>query len=62
MAAGAVLFLVFLGGCGTGEYEKKLDDRISKLKMGSKFNLLSSPIDVPGTQVSLAFRKKKIPT
>jgi hypothetical protein len=58
MAAVAVLFLVFWGGCGTGDYEKKLDDRISKLKMGSKFILLSSPIDVSGTQVSLRIPQK----
>ena len=58
IAAGAVLFLFFCGGCGTGDYEKKLDDRIDKLKVGSKFNLLSSPINVPGTQVSIRIPKK----
>ena len=47
-----------MGGCGTGDYEQRLDKRINELKMGSKFNLLSSPIDVPGTQVSLRIPQK----
>jgi hypothetical protein len=58
IAAVAVLFLVFWGGCGTGDYEQRLDRRINELKVGSKFNLLSSPIDVPGTQVSIRIPQK----
>lgn len=58
IAAGAVLFLVFWGGCGTGDYEQRLDRRINELKVGSKFILLSSPIDVPGTQVSIRIPQK----
>jgi hypothetical protein len=53
-----MLFLVFSAGCGTGDYEQRLDKRINELKMGSKFVLLSSPIDVPGTQVSLRVPQK----
>ncbi len=56
---GALLNLVFLGGCGTGDYEKLLDKRINDLRTGSKFNILSSPIEVPGTQVSLRVPKKE---
>jgi hypothetical protein len=52
-AAGAILFLFFCGGCGTGEYEQRLDKRINELKTSSKFNILSPPMDVPGTQVSI---------
>jgi hypothetical protein len=58
LAAFAVLFLIFSGGCGTGDYEQRLDKRIKELKVGSKFNLLSSPIDVPGTQVSICIPQK----
>ncbi len=58
IAAGAMLFLVFSGGCGTGDYEQRLDKRFNELKVGSKFNLLSSPIDVPGTKVSLRIPQK----
>ena len=53
-----MLFLVFSGGCGTGDYEQRLDKRFNELKVGSKFNLLSSPIDVPGTKVSLRIPQK----
>lgn len=52
-AAGALLFFGIFFGCGTSEYEQRLDARITDLKSGSKFNTLSSPIDVPGTQVSI---------
>jgi hypothetical protein len=58
MAAGVLLFLVFWGGCGTGDYEQRLDARIKELKLGSKFNLLSSAINVPGTQVSIRVPQK----
>jgi hypothetical protein len=58
IAAGALLFLVFSGGCGTGDYEQRLDRRINELKIGSKFVLLSPPIDVPGTQVSIRIPQK----
>ena len=58
IAAGAVLFLLFFAGCGTSYYEQRLDKRIKELKLGSKFNLLSSPIDVPGTQVSICIPQK----
>ncbi|MGD0516760.1 MAG: hypothetical protein ABSA26_04425 [Thermoguttaceae bacterium] len=57
-AAGAALLLLFFAGCGTSDYEQRLDKRIKELKTGSKFNLLSSPIDVPGTQVSICVPQK----
>lgn len=54
MAASVMLILGIFGGCGSGEYEQRLDKRIKELKTGSKFNILSSPTDVPGTQVSIS--------
>jgi hypothetical protein len=58
IAAGALLFLIFSAGYGTDDYEQSRDRRINELKVGSKFNLLSPPIDVPGTQVSLRIPQK----
>jgi hypothetical protein len=58
IAAGAILLLLFFAGCGTSDYEQRLDKRIKELKLGSKFNLLSSSIDVPGTQVSIHIPQK----
>jgi hypothetical protein len=49
----ALLLLGIFWGCGTGDYEQRLDKRIKDLKTGSKFNILSPSIDVPGTQVSI---------
>jgi hypothetical protein len=47
-----LLLGIFLG-CGTSDYEQRLDKRISDLTTGSKFNILSPSIEVPGTQVSI---------
>ncbi len=58
IAIGSLVFLTFIGGCGAGDYEQRLNDQINKLKSGSKFNLLSPPINVPGTQVSLRVPQK----
>lgn len=48
-----MLLLGIVWGCGTSEYERRLDERITSLKTGSKFNILSSPITLPGTRVSI---------
>jgi hypothetical protein len=58
IAAAVALFLIFFAGCGTSDYEQRLDKRIKALKSGSKFNLLSSSIEVSGTQVSIRVPQK----
>jgi hypothetical protein len=52
-AAGVLLLLGICWGCGSGDFEQRLDNRINALKTGSKFNILSPAIDVPGTQLSI---------
>jgi hypothetical protein len=58
IAAGILLFLVFSVGYGADDYEQSRDRRINELKVDSKFNLLSPPINVPGTQVSIRIPQK----
>lgn len=53
LAAGLLLLLGICCSCGTSEYQRRLEDRIKELKTGSKFNILSPPVKVPGTSVSL---------
>jgi hypothetical protein len=53
IAAAVLLLLGIFVGCNTGDYEQRLNKRINDLKTGSKFNILSSSVEVPGTQVSL---------
>ena len=53
-----VLFLLVLSGCGTGDYEQRLDQRhADKIKIEKKFSQLYAPQDVPGTQVSVRLPK-----
>lgn len=47
------MLLGILYGCGTSDYERRLDARVTEYKNESKFNILSSPADVPGTPVSI---------
>src|SRR3989304_1296552 len=53
IATGFVLLLGICWGCGTGEYERRLEARIAELKTESKFKYLASAVDVPGTRVSI---------
>jgi hypothetical protein len=48
-----LLVLGITWGCGTSEYERRLDDRINSLKTGSKFNVLKPAKTLPGTRVSI---------
>src|SRR3989304_1525076 len=52
-AAALIQLLGICWGCGTGEYERRLEGRIAEIKTESKFNFLSQPRDVPDTQVSI---------
>jgi hypothetical protein len=54
-----ILLLSLLAGCGTGEYERRLDDRTAKIKaqLSAKWNLLASPQELAGTPVSIALPK-----
>jgi hypothetical protein len=49
----AAFSIALFSGCGSGDYESKLEKRISELKTGSKFNILSAPMNVSGTSVSV---------
>jgi hypothetical protein len=47
-----------LSGCGTGEYEERLDKRhADKMKLEKKFSQLYAPQEVPGTQISVRLPK-----
>jgi hypothetical protein len=48
----AIVLLVMLG-CGTGEYERRLDNQISQLRNGSKSKDLYAPQELPKTPVSV---------
>jgi hypothetical protein len=53
-----VLVLSMLSGCGTGEYERRLEQRrVSKSRIEKRLRGLYQPQDVPGTQVSLRLPK-----
>ena len=53
-----MLLLGTVWGCGTSEYEARVEKRLRELQSGSKFNFLSDPIDIPGTSVSIRLPKK----
>ena len=58
MSATALVVSAVLGGCGTSDYERLMDKRIDELKVGSKFNVLSSAVDAPDSPVSLRVPQK----
>jgi hypothetical protein len=47
------IFLSVICGCGTGEYERRLENRLSKLRGAAKFNDLYGAQELPGTPVSV---------
>jgi hypothetical protein len=49
--------LSLLFGCGTGEYERRLEEGSADVQKNSKFAPLGSPTTIPGTQMSLQFPK-----
>jgi hypothetical protein len=49
----AALLLLALWGCGSGEYEGRLNKRLEIMRTGSKFNVLSPPTSVPDSPVSI---------
>jgi hypothetical protein len=53
-----LLMLGLLLGCGTSEYERRKDERIASLKTGSKFNILTPALDIPGTSLSIRIPKE----
>ena len=48
-----VFFLSLIFGCGTGEYERRLADRVHRNQQESKFNNLYAPQELPKTPVSV---------
>ena len=51
-----------MAGCGTGEYERRLEDRhAEKARLDSKLSGLYSPLVVPGTQISVRMPKSMFP-
>ena len=48
-----LLFFCVLLGCGTGEYEQRLADRVLEAQQESKFNNLYAPQELPQTPVSV---------
>ena len=48
-----LLFPFVLAGCGTGEYERRLEIGVSKAKAESKFNNLYGPQELADTPVSV---------
>jgi hypothetical protein len=53
LAAAVGLLMAAFYGCGSGDYEARLDARIRELKSASKYNILSPTMDVPDTSVSI---------
>ena len=53
----AALFLPVIQGCGTGEYERRLDEGLAAAKANSKFNGLYGPQALPETSVSVRIPK-----
>ncbi len=52
-----LLFLLIIQGCGTGEYERRLDEGLTQAKANSKFNGLYGPQPLPDTAVSVRIPK-----
>jgi hypothetical protein len=52
------LALVCWSGCGTSEYEQRLQNSISNLNSGSEFNELLDPVTVPGTTLTVQLPKE----
>jgi len=42
-----------LAGCGSGEYEKRLEAHVDQLKKGSSFRGMKPPVSLPGVPVSV---------
>jgi hypothetical protein len=54
-----LLLLSLLAGCGTGEYEKRLSERNSKImaQVNAKWNLVGPAQELAGTPISIALPK-----
>jgi hypothetical protein len=51
--AAAGLLLAVAVGCGSGEYEQRLEARVEQLEKGSSFRGLQNPVPVPETPLSV---------
>jgi len=51
------LFLLVVQGCGTGEYERRVEEGLAQAKANSKFNGLYGPQPLPETAVSVRMPK-----
>jgi len=49
----ALLLITLAGGCGTGDYERRLEARIRELRQGSEFSELGAPAEIPGTPLTV---------
>jgi hypothetical protein len=49
----SILLLCLCWGCGTGDYEARLDKNLGDLKKGSKFNELNPAQELPDSKVSI---------
>lgn len=56
-AIGAVGVCLFAVGCGSGEYQKRLNATINRLKEQSAFAGMSEPISLPGTKLTFCVPK-----
>lgn len=50
---GGALLACLTAGCGTAEYERRVDAHIAELRSGSAFNVLSAPATLPGSNVQI---------
>ncbi|MBN2477427.1 MAG: hypothetical protein JXB62_22670 [Pirellulales bacterium] len=53
LAAGVLLWLVGCLGCGTAEYEDRVEARIREARQGSAFAQMQSPVTLPGTSLKV---------
>lgn len=54
----AVAFCVFALGCGSGEYQKRLNNTLKRLKEQSAFAGMSEPMPLPGTKLTFCVPKE----
>ena len=47
----AGVLVILLSGCGTGEYEGRMEKRVTELRQVAKFNALYAPVPLEGTPI-----------
>jgi hypothetical protein len=56
----SLLALSCWSGCGTGEYEERLNANLGRLRSGSEFNQLGDEVSVPGTSIKIRLPKEMV--